>query len=52
MLGVLEKIVTPVRTSNRESMRPHPVVGVSLTADELDEATPARDGVRGSPVKK
>lgn len=42
----------PTRLSNREVMRPHPVVGVSLTADELHEAPPARDGVRGSPVKK
>lgn len=42
----------PTRTSNREVMRPHPVVGISLTADELHEAMPARDGVRGSAVKK
>uniref|UniRef100_H2ZFM4 CCDC81 HU domain-containing protein n=1 Tax=Ciona savignyi TaxID=51511 RepID=H2ZFM4_CIOSA len=39
----------PTRGSNREVIHPHPVVGVSLAAEELREALPAREGVRGSP---
>nr|XP_009861828.1 coiled-coil domain-containing protein 81 isoform X3 [Ciona intestinalis] len=48
-----EKIpLPPTRGSNREVIRPHQVVGVSLAAEELREALPAREGVRGSPVRK
>uniref|UniRef100_H2ZFM5 CCDC81 HU domain-containing protein n=1 Tax=Ciona savignyi TaxID=51511 RepID=H2ZFM5_CIOSA len=47
-----EKIpLPPTRGSNREVIHPHPVVGVSLAAEELREALPAREGVRGSPVR-
>jgi len=40
------------RGSRRETIQPHPVIGVSLDVDELKEALPAREGVRGSPVRK
>lgn len=40
------------RGSKRETIQPHQVVGVSLEVDELKEALPSRDGVRGSPVLK
>lgn len=40
------------RMSNREAMHPHPVVGVSLTVDELDGVMTPRDVARGSSFKK
>jgi len=40
------------RGSKRETIQPHPVIGISLDVDELKEALPAREGVRGSPVRK
>ncbi|XP_076818504.1 coiled-coil domain-containing protein 81-like isoform X2 [Clavelina lepadiformis] len=42
----------PTRSTNREVIHPHPVVGISLNPEELREALPSRDGIRGSPVKK
>merc|ERR1711881_492698 len=47
-----DRLSVASRGSKRETIQPHPVVGVSLEADQLKEAPPSRGGVRGSPVLK